>query len=426
MMKPAQALRTRPSVRDKVDFFNDHSLRAASSSRERPARTPTRQTSEELLARSTPPLSYAASSGQASSDFDRNLRYDSEDDTSDLRSVSSFPSLPPSAKRPSVGDSEATPPPLPPPDFSTPPLPPAPTQATITNISSMTTTSMPPSAPQTPLSPSTSKSQPLIREEDEDAPPVHLDRSHGLLLVANTPKGRCVKASRRIPAHSVIDICPVLVLDPIEVQNHFQHTFMNNYTYTWPWKDPQTGRKFQTQALALGLGSLFNHSSHLWKCNVGWTRQVSGQSYVTPMASGISNSGSFNTFDSFATTATDSTTASKDRRQIGGNDSITYRTLRDIDAGEELCISYGPPEKLTFVDVEAEQEAREEARREREEEQLSASRGSSAVAPSLPPEPPVERSVNGLGSPYSPLENLWIDVDAVDIYSRIDAEHGAR
>lgn len=42
---------------------------------------------------------------------------------------------------------------------------------------------------------------------------------------------------------------------------------------------------------------------------------------------------------------------------------IVYSTLRDVPAGEELCISYGAPGQLTFVDAEA-----EEARREEEEE----------------------------------------------------------
>ena len=43
---------------------------------------------------------------------------------------------------------------------------------------------------------------------------------------------------------------------------------------------------------------------------------------------------------------------------------IVYRTLRDVAAGEELCISYGAPGQLTFVDAEA-----EEARRQEEEEE---------------------------------------------------------
>jgi len=34
------------------------------------------------------------------------------------------------------------------------------------------------------------------------------------------------------------------------------------------------------------------------------------------------------------------------------NQLITYTTLRDIEKGEELCISYGP--RLTFKDAEEE------------------------------------------------------------------------
>jgi uncharacterized protein len=62
----------------------------------------------------------------------------------------------------------------------------------------------------------------------------------------------------------------------------------------------------KTQAVILGLGSLFNHSK--LHQNVGWTRDIE-------------------------------------------NRLITYTALRDIKLGEELCISYG--DRLTFVDVDA-------------------------------------------------------------------------
>jgi hypothetical protein len=64
--------------------------------------------------------------------------------------------------------------------------------------------------------------------------------------------------------------------------------------------------KVNTQAIVFGLGSLFNHSSRAQ--NVGWRRDL--------------------------------------ERQV-----IVYTALRDIPAGEELCISYGA--KLTFVDADA-------------------------------------------------------------------------
>jgi hypothetical protein len=69
-----------------------------------------------------------------------------------------------------------------------------------------------------------------------------------------------------------------------------------------PLKAPTT-----TQAVILGLGSMFNHSN--LRQNVGWERDLK-------------------------------------------NLLITYTTLRDIRAGEELCISYGL--RLTFKDTEAE------------------------------------------------------------------------
>ena len=75
----------------------------------------------------------------------------------------------------------------------------------------------------------------------------------------------------------------------------------------WPIKNPETGVVSQTQAVALGLGSLFNHSS--LQQNVGWSRDLTGQ-------------------------------------------CIVYKALRDIRAGEELCINYG---KLWFVDADEEQ-----------------------------------------------------------------------
>ena len=75
----------------------------------------------------------------------------------------------------------------------------------------------------------------------------------------------------------------------------------------WPIKKPETGGVSQTQAVALGLGSLFNHSS--LQQNVGWSRDLTGQ-------------------------------------------CIVYRALRDIKAGEELCINYG---KLWFVDADEEE-----------------------------------------------------------------------
>ena len=76
------------------------------------------------------------------------------------------------------------------------------------------------------------------------------------------------------------------------------------------WPDP-SGRSM-TQALALGLGSMFNHSTKAQ--NVRWSRNTE-------------------------------------------QDYIVYTSLRDIEAGEELCISYGS-RALWFEDVEEHDQAK--------------------------------------------------------------------
>ncbi len=74
----------------------------------------------------------------------------------------------------------------------------------------------------------------------------------------------------------------------------------------WPYRDEGSGKTAITQALVFGLGSMFNHSS--LDQNVCWERGLEAR-------------------------------------------CITYRALRDIRAGEELCISYG---RLWFFDSDAE------------------------------------------------------------------------
>ena len=69
-----------------------------------------------------------------------------------------------------------------------------------------------------------------------------------------------------------------------------------------------------TQALALGLGSMFNHSTR--DQNVGWVRDTE-------------------------------------------TDVIVYTALRDIKAGEELCISYGSA-RLWFEDADAQAESKDQ------------------------------------------------------------------
>ncbi|CAD0094787.1 unnamed protein product, partial [Aureobasidium vineae] len=138
---------------------------------------------------------------------------------------------------------------------------------------------------------------------------VPLTRHCDIKLVLDTPKGRGVFAAARIPAHTVLETCPVLVLEPTENKDHIEKTELYHYTYNWPYTHPETFKQTTTQAVILGLGSMFNHSS--LHQNVGWERDVA-------------------------------------------NKLIVYKTLRKVEKGEELCISYG--DRLWFKDADVGEE----------------------------------------------------------------------
>ena len=118
------------------------------------------------------------------------------------------------------------------------------------------------------------------------------------LVVRNVPgKGRGVFAPVVVPRGVVIDVSPVLVFDSVSYAEHGRHTALDHYTFHW----------FDGAcALALGMGSMFNHAA---TPNVGFMRDRARQ-------------------------------------------CIVFSTLRRVAAGEELCISYGIPERLWFQCVE--------------------------------------------------------------------------
>ncbi|KAI0055855.1 hypothetical protein BV25DRAFT_1995977 [Artomyces pyxidatus] len=115
--------------------------------------------------------------------------------------------------------------------------------------------------------------------------PEHLN-STGCRIQYTDGKGRGVFASRAIPAHTLLEISPVLLFSASEYDAHGKYTVLDHYTFKW-----RDGR----MALALGLGSLFNHSD-------------------TPNVS-----------------------YSVDSR----TESIRYTAARAIEPDEELCIFYG-------------------------------------------------------------------------------------
>lgn len=118
--------------------------------------------------------------------------------------------------------------------------------------------------------------------------------SLGLELRCHPQRGRGVFTTKPLSHKTLVDISPVLLMNHAEYSAHGQHTILDHYTYRW-----EGG-----YALALGLGSMFNHAKNP---NVGFIRDIP-------------------------------------------NAVIRYFTLRPIETGEELCISYG--DHLWFEDTD--------------------------------------------------------------------------
>ncbi|KAI8989296.1 hypothetical protein BDB01DRAFT_781285 [Pilobolus umbonatus] len=110
---------------------------------------------------------------------------------------------------------------------------------------------------------------------------------HSLSLELRTDpiKGRGVFTRDKLKMHCLIEISPILLFNAEEYDKHGRYTILDEYTYCWPGGF----------ALALGLGSMFNHNN---TPNVGFIRDIP-------------------------------------------NKLIRYVALRDINPEEELCISYG-------------------------------------------------------------------------------------
>lgn len=88
----------------------------------------------------------------------------------------------------------------------------------------------------------------IEEEKEEKAGEVQLVRTEGLALILDTPKGtltrtpptthsendrepgRGVFAGRDIPGGTILEVCPVLILDPQENEEHVRKTDLYNYT----------------------------------------------------------------------------------------------------------------------------------------------------------------------------------------------------
>ena len=110
------------------------------------------------------------------------------------------------------------------------------------------------------------------------------------LVVRDAPgRGRGVFAAAPIARGELVEVAPVLVFARDEWEAHGRHTLLDHYTFRW-----ERG----AFALALGLGSLFNHAARAPRRNTGWVRDFARA-------------------------------------------EIRYSALADIAQGEELLISYG-------------------------------------------------------------------------------------
>lgn len=140
------------------------------------------------------------------------------------------------------------------------------------------------------------------------------------LVINNSPtnSGRGVYASREIASETLIEISPVLLFPPEEYHEFGSKTQLDGYTFIWK----RTSNRRAIMALALGLGSLFNHSK---SPNVKWTLDHSSH-------------------------------------------SIRYETVRRVEEGEELCISYGTGRMWWEPELTAEEREREETERIRSED----------------------------------------------------------
>ena len=107
-----------------------------------------------------------------------------------------------------------------------------------------------------------------------------------LFIESTTGKGRGVFTRERIPAGTIIEMAPVIVMEKADRQ-YLDKTLLHDYIFEW-------GKLKDKCCMALGLIPIYNHS---YKSNCEY----------------------FMDFE---------------------DDTITVKTVRLIDAGEELTINY--------------------------------------------------------------------------------------
>lgn len=73
-----------------------------------------------------------------------------------------------------------------------------------------------------------------------------------LYIVESDQKGRAVFTATDITKGSIIEICPIIILSEVDTQR-IHSTKLHDYYFQWDAEQ-------KTSAIALGYGSLYNHS----------------------------------------------------------------------------------------------------------------------------------------------------------------------
>lgn len=80
-----------------------------------------------------------------------------------------------------------------------------------------------------------------------------LTQVHGLYIIQDEERGRGVACLNDIPEGSTIELCPTIMLDTDDTKN-IHKTHLHDYYFLWDIEK-------RTSAIALGYGSLYNHST---------------------------------------------------------------------------------------------------------------------------------------------------------------------
>lgn len=80
-----------------------------------------------------------------------------------------------------------------------------------------------------------------------------LTQIEGLLIIQTQLKGRGVACIQTIEKHSIIEVCPAIICDS-ESTALLHRSHLHDYYFIWDAEE-------KTSAIALGYGSLYNHSN---------------------------------------------------------------------------------------------------------------------------------------------------------------------